>query len=58
MGKAKEIAALVVQSTNTAMPMANPRMVIGKISDSSSQTQVPMKHCTKATNRTMHARMM
>ena len=56
-GKAKEMIALVHHSTNTAMPMANPRMLSGKISDSSSHTQVPMNICTKATNRIMHARI-
>ncbi len=50
--------AFVVQSTKTAMPMANPRMAIGKISESSNHTQVPMKHCTKATNTIIAARMM
>ena len=45
---------MTVHSTKTAMPIAKPRMVIGKISDSSSQTSVPMKVCTK--NTTMQHR--
>ena len=56
-GKANEISALVHHSTNTAIPIAKPRMLSGKISDSNSQTQVPMNICTKATNNTMQARM-
>jgi hypothetical protein len=51
-GKAKEMAAFTVHSTKTAMPIANPRMVIGKISDSSSHTSVPMNVCTKVTTET------
>ena len=58
IGKTNEMGRYVVQSTKTAMPIANPRMAIGKISDSSNQTQVPMKHCTKATNSIIAARMM
>ena len=56
-GNAKEMVALTVQSTKTAMPMAKPRMVIGKISESSSQTSVPMKVCTKNTTNSIAARM-
>ena len=49
--------ALVHHSTNTVMPIANPRMLSGKISESSSHTQVPMNICTKATKSTMQARI-
>ncbi len=48
---------MTVQSTNTAMPIAKPRMVIGKISDSSSQTSVPMNVCTKKTTISIAARI-
>ena len=51
------MAALTVQSRNTAIPIAKPRMVIGKISESSSQTSVPMKVWTKNTTISMAARM-
>src|SRR6202165_81 len=57
-GNRNEISALVHHSTNTAIPIANPRMLSGKISDSSSHTQVPMNIWTKATNTTMQARIM
>jgi hypothetical protein len=56
-GNAKEMAAFTVHSTNTAMPIANPRMVIGKISESSSHTSVPMNVCTKKTTTSIAARM-
>ena len=56
-GRANEIIALVHHSTNTAMPIAKPRMLSGKISESSSHTQVPMNICTNATNTTMQPRI-
>ncbi len=51
------MAALTVQSTNTAIPIAKPRMVIGKISDNSNHTSVPMKVCTKNTTINIAARI-
>ena len=51
------MAAFTVHSTNTAIPIAKPRMVIGKISESSSQTRVPMKVCTKNTTNSIAARI-
>jgi len=56
-GNRKEMIALVHHSTNTAIPMAKPRMLSGKISESSSHTQVPMNICTNATKSTMQARI-
>ena len=56
-GNAKEMAALTVHKTKTAIPMAKPRMVIGKISESNSHTNVPMKVCTKNTTTSIAARM-
>src|SRR3954449_4819395 len=49
IGKRNEISASTTHSTKTATPIAKPRMASGKISDSSSHTPVPMKHCTNAT---------
>ncbi len=56
-GNRNEISALVHHRMNTAMPIANPRMLSGKISDRSNHTQVPMNICTNATNTTMQPRI-
>ena len=39
------------------MPIAKPRIVIGKISDSSSHTRVPMKPLHEATNNNIATRI-
>jgi hypothetical protein len=49
--------AFTVHSTNTAIPIAKPWIVIGKISESSSQTSVPMNVCTNATSSSIAARI-
>lgn len=56
-GNRNEMIALVHHSTKTARPMANPRMLSGKISASSNHTHVPMNICTNATKATMQARI-
>ena len=56
-GNTNEMIALRIHRTNTAMPIAKPRIVIGKISESSSQTSVPMKPCTKTTTISIAARI-
>src|SRR4051812_29350675 len=52
-----EMMVLVVHRTNTAAPMAKPRIVIGKISESSNQINVPMKVCTKNTTISIPSRI-
>jgi hypothetical protein len=54
IGKTNEISAFTHHSTKTAIPIAKPRIAIGKISESSSQTRVPMKPCTNATKTRWH----
>ncbi len=56
-GNANDTPAFTVQRRKTAIPIAKPRIVIGKISEGSSQTKIPMKVCTNATTISIAARI-
>src|SRR5690606_16615292 len=55
-GKVSPTEKLASHSTHPASPKANPRIRIGKISESSSQVTGETKPCWKTRNRPMHPR--